>query len=176
MTVTGGIRDRLIDDSVFFVVRDSLTALGWFDAGRRHAPVNLLSEPIDEDAEIPLNTIVMESDTIVSDDVEIGSVAQTNQIDIWFDVYGETDAFAKEISGDIRDILMGLHPDVNREDSTVDVYDWRMATPAYIFTVDVLNIVRERHHKHSATNSRNQRHWYAVYATLEEVRGLGSDE
>lgn len=170
---TGGVRDRLIDDSIFYCVRDSLDILGWFDSGRRHAPVNLISEPMEDDVEIPLNTIAMDSDSITSDDVEIGSVAQTNMIDIWFDVYGENDAFAKEIAGDIRDILGGLHPEIGRNDSVIDVYDWRMATPDYLFSVQVSNLERQRHHKYAKASGRSQRHWYSVVCMVEEIRGLG---
>jgi hypothetical protein len=73
MTIVGGLRTRLTFDSVYNMIEDSLTSLGWFDGGRQHLPLNFISEPVREEDEVQLNTLVLTAEDGGSSEVEIGS-------------------------------------------------------------------------------------------------------
>lgn len=142
----GGIRTRLISDSVYHLVHDSLGDLGWFDPGRNHKPIQMRTEPYPNREDIPLNAVVV-SDTVTTDeDAELGSNLGEMATTYYVDFYAESEALGKDLIGDVRDILRGRIPSIGRTDSTLPVYDWRMATPSLLFYCDIQDVLVEQVH------------------------------
>lgn len=148
MTIyVGGLRARLISESLFQMVKQSLGSLGWFDAGRQHAPINLVAEPQDLETEIPLNTLAIIDENLSEVEGEVGSLLADHNWVHMIDFYAESDAIGKQLIFDVRDILTGRMPSIGRTGPTVNVYDYTQgATPPQIFYVDITNVRLDRGH------------------------------
>lgn len=163
MIYTGGLRARLIKDSVFNTVKDALTELGWFDPGREHLPVTLLPEPLDDDVQIRPNLVSLDDDAILSTEAEMGSNMANHDWDMVFDVYAESDSLGQHLAIDIRDILQGRFSTIGRRAPVINVYDYTQATPVEIFKCELENVSYDR--ARSATKSW-QKHWFVVFFTV----------
>lgn len=126
----GGLRDRLLLDSVRHRVLAGLTALGWFEdvtlnTPVKHEPINWRTTPVPESDPVPPNTlIVLPSDNSYVD-METGSDLSEDTHDYWIDFYGQSTAISTHMMGDIRDILRGIYADAGYGDgNTLDVCDW----------------------------------------------------
>ncbi len=157
-TVTGGLRNRLIERSLTNHIRAGMNALGWFDPGRQHQPVSLVARQHDIDEEVPLNTVAVVVDDIQDTDVEIGSNLAEHRIDIWVDVYAESDSLGAHIADDVRDMLGGRL--AGYTDPSFLVTD---LTNVGIFTVEIEELRRRR-----ARGFPHpwQRHWFTVSGVL----------
>jgi hypothetical protein len=147
MTVyVGGIRDRLIHDSMFYTLKSGLTALGWFatnPTGFKN-PVNMIPEQVEWDVEIPLNSITVAPGATTDEEWELGTFGMKNIHEFYVDIYGENEALGSQLSGDVRDILRGKFPDFGFSQPTLNVLDYTMATPAWIFYCDIEHVTRQR--------------------------------
>lgn len=155
--VVGGLRTRLVYDSVFNAISEGMAVLGWFDAGRNHLPVTLLPEPIDSEDEVQLNTVAMGEGPMFDREREIGSNMSSSEYAFFIDVYAESGPVGRSIANDIRDLVMGRHGGRTRPSFTI--WDYRLATPTELGWVDVerVNIYRED------TPTRPwQKFWYTV--------------
>jgi hypothetical protein len=137
----GGIRERLIADSVYQLIKTGLTDLGWFDSGRPHMPLHIRTTSVGNDEEIPLNTIVVNETTSIDNQAEMGSNLGEITTTFYVDFYAEKESIGKHVIHDVRDILKGRMPDIGRTASNLPVYDWFMATPSLIFTCDIEDVV-----------------------------------
>lgn len=169
----GGLRARLIQDSVYNMVHDCLEDLGWFDSGRQHQPVTMIPEALENDTEIKPNIIALDDDNINSIDSEMGSNLAEHQWDMVFDIYAEDNAVGKAIALDIRDILQGRFTSLGRVAPVVTVYDYTMATPSPIFKCDLENVSYDR--VRSATKTW-QKFWFVVFFTVVDEYGNDSDD
>ena len=61
---SGGKLYRLIGDNFYNMVHDSLEDLGWFNPARKHLPVHLIPEPVEDNEAIQLNTIAISDEEI----------------------------------------------------------------------------------------------------------------
>lgn len=157
--IVGGLRQRLIKDSLFYVLQDSLTQLGWFDGSRgSHLPINFVPEPHENEDLIPLNTLTMAELDLREDLLEMGSATgvETTWI-LYVDFYAENNPLGREVINDVRDILAGRIPQIGRDDPSIDVYDYRQATPPKLFSVDLENIMVDRA---EGFPKPYQKHWY----------------
>ena len=145
-TLVGGIRDRLIHDSLYHLVKNGLTALGWFNPSPTGYtnPVQIIPEQVTWDQQLPLNTITIAPGNVSDQEFEIGSFAFRNEKQFYIDVYGENEALSIQISGDIRDILRGKFPDLGFSQATLDVLDYTQSTPSKIFFCDIENVQVDR--------------------------------
>ena len=168
MTVNGGLRSRLILDSLYHLIDDSLNALGWYDSGRQHLPVSVTAEPINNNEEVPLNTIGVELDSSSDTDLEVGSNATIDDWLCYVDVYAENPAIGLELSNDIRDILRRQHPSINRDRAVLDVYDYRLATPTVLFTAFITNVRVDRARDWIQLWKQN---WVSLSFTLSDEGG-----
>ena len=166
MTVVGGLRARLIFDSVYNMINDSLTDLGWFDSGREHLPIQMTAEMLDPENEIPFNTLTLSADDITSADVEIGSTYAEHNRFYFIDFYAENDAVGEHMIFDLRDILDGRMPSIGRSAPTVDVYDYRtQPAPPKIFYVEIEGVFVERS---GSFVKPWQRYWWTIsFSTLD---------
>lgn len=158
MAYTGGIRTRLIADSVYHVVKDNLVALGWMNAGREHAPITLRTEAVPNDEDIAFNTIVISESHTLDEDAELGSNLGEVTTTFWVDFYAENEALGKQLIHDVRDILRGRIPSIGRVSQIIPVYDWSMATPALIFSCDIEDVVVDQARDFPKAW---QQHWWA---------------
>lgn len=171
MTIyVGGLRDRLIHDSLYHYVIGGLTAIGWMDPGRKHSPLVIIPEQKDWEEELALNTITISPAGILDEDWELGSYGKKNTTTYWIDVYGESESLGLQVSGDIRDILRGAFVSLGYGAAEIPVFDYTMATPSQIFYVDVERVRRDRAQNYS---KKFQRFLYMV--SLDIVDYYSSD-
>jgi hypothetical protein len=157
-SVVGGLRARLIRDSIYQCIYDALDELGWFDAGRRHRPIIFTGASVANDEEIAWNTIALSDEDLTESDLEMGSTAVETRWAYYVDFYAEDDSIGKHLIHDVRDLLAGRMSSIGRAHARVEIYDYRMATPAPIFSVDLEHIEVSRAHDFPKAW---QKHWYA---------------
>jgi len=144
MAIVGGLRARLIRESLYHMIDNALTALGWYDSGRPHEPIDFKSYPVDWNEEIALNTLSLADEDMTDREDELGSSLTENRWVFYVDFFGENDALALQLVRDIRDICGGRFPSIGRTGSTFTVYDYRQATPPALFSCDIEDIETDR--------------------------------
>lgn len=167
-TIVGGLRARIIRDSLYHMLHDSLDALDWFDAGRRHRPIVFTGTSTDRQTEIALNTLVLSDDNLTETEYELGSNGIESTWTFYIDFYAEDDDVGKHLIHDVRDILGGRMSTIGRTYSNCPVYDYRMATPTIVFTVDLERIIVDRAHDFP---KQWQKHWYACRFDVVDAYG-----
>lgn len=168
--VEGGTRDRLVAHSVHYLVRSILDDRGWFDPGRHHTPVTLIDrDPGDNPSEQPADNTVAVFDQTRSqgDPVELGSGLTYDSLLHWADVFAANDSVGRDISGDILAGLEGKLTAIGRTRPILVVYDFRLATPAELFTCDIVDLGRDQGHDDTRPW---RRHWWSVHFTIEDIR------
>lgn len=139
-TYVGGLRARLVHDSVFAMLRDALATLGWFDASANHSTITFNAEALPPDIEVPLNTMALADEDEQGEDLELGSGLQELRWQMWVDFYAENDTIGLHVIRDVKDILEGRMPSIGRGRPTVDVYDYTLATPVVVFAADIEDV------------------------------------
>lgn len=168
IALTGGLRQRFIRDSLYNMLHDSLDALGWFDAGRNNAAINMIARAVPEDEEIPINTLALSPGDLDAEDWEMGSNLAEHTWIFYVDFYGENDSVATHMIGDVRDILAGRMPDAGRVRPHVPVYDYRDATPSVQFYCEIDEIIIDR----AVDFPRPwQKHWWVCRFMITDYYG-----
>ncbi len=144
MTYVGGLRARLIHDSVYAMLHDALDQLGWFDAVASRSQITFLSDALPPDVEVPFNTLALADEGETGDDVELGSQLQETRWEMWVDFYAENDSLSLHLIRDVKDILQGRMPSIGRTRPVVEVYDYTLATPVVIFNVEIEDVLTDR--------------------------------
>lgn len=158
-TLVGGLRARFIHDSTFETLRAALDALGWFDSGRRHLPINLIPTAAEWDAEIPLNTVAVSSTNTSGEDAELGSNLIDDRTVFYVDIYAQDDALGKHLAYDVRDLLRGKMPSIGRARPVLDVLDLSQVPPAPVTIAEIDNVVVDR----ANSFARDwEKHWWVV--------------
>jgi hypothetical protein len=164
----GGLRARLIRDSFEKMLRDALDARGWFDTDRRHSPITLISGAYDWDEPIPLNTLSIAAEDLSSDEIELGSNAAEDRWTVWVDFYAESEPLGMDVAHDIRDILRGKMPAIDRIAPIFPVLDFTVdlveppeppEPPPILFYCDIEDVVVDRARGFTRPH---ERYWYAV--------------
>lgn len=159
MIYVGGLRDRLIHDSLYNYIKDGLTAIGWMDTARKISPVTLVPVMKDWEEELAPNTITISPSNAMDEQWELGSFGTKNTTTFWIDVYGQNEALGLQISGDIRDILRGKFTSLGFGGAELPVMDYTQATPTQIFYCDIEHVRRDRAQSYS---KRYQRFLYMI--------------
>jgi len=164
----GGLRARLIWDSLYEMLHDALDDLGWFDAGRQHSSINMISQPVSETIEIPLNTLTVVGEDITSEEIELGSLLSEHPWTFWVDFYAEDDVIGLHLIRDVKDILEGRMASISRGSPTLSVLDYTANTPSQIFVCDIENVEinRGRH-----TSAGVERAWYGCAFDVVDTYG-----
>lgn len=159
MTLVGGLRARLLHDSVQNAVKDGLQVLGWFDPGRAHRPIEFLNEPADWDREITANSMAITTRSYVPDWIEVGSLLTQDTVVLDIDIYGETDSLVMHLANDIRDLLRG-RLDIGPQRGSLPILDFQMATPVPIghAVITDVRVTRLR----PQVNRPISLHWFGV--------------
>lgn len=140
----GGLRARLVHDSVYRMLYNALDALGWFDVTSSRSTVQFNSEPLAPDIEVPFNTVALADEDDRGEEIELGSQLQDLRWQMYVDFFGENDAISLHLIRDVKDILQGRMPSIGRSRPVVDVYDWTLATPVAIFSVDIEDVFTDK--------------------------------
>lgn len=166
MTISGGLRARLVRESLYTHVKDSLTDLGWFDPGRYHKPVHIRNYAYKVDEEIPLNSIVMVDGPMRGEDGEMGSNFVNSKLSFFFDVYAESDAMALHLAMDIRDICEGRINGL--VGAAFPCYDFSLATPVQFGSAVVVSTQVD---KSVSIRYEFEEHLYMVLVEVEDYYG-----
>lgn len=161
MPLTGGLRDRMIIESMFNLVKDALTDLGWFDSGRHHSPITMIDAYPGDNEEVAVNTLAVSTGDTFQSMLELGSNGEVHQMAIFYDFYGQNDSLSRHVIGDIYEIL-NLNP-------VVPIYDYRSATPYIDFYAEIVEESIEKVLPPRATNPW-QKHWQMVGCVVTDDR------
>lgn len=159
MAYVGGLRARLIKDSLYDMINDSLRSVGWFDGGRHHKEVTVINEPIPESEEAEPNKVAVSMEGVTQIGLEMGSDYSEHPWICFIDIYAENEALGIHLGTDVRDIIAGRFSSIGRDRPILDVYDLSQATPPHIFTVHIEDIEMER-------NRNNRKHWQKYWWTI----------
>lgn len=172
-TIVGGLRERLIHDSMWHMIHDSLDALDWFDVPTQHGPVTMVADPVDFNDAVELNTISVAETDSRSEGAEMGSNLEDDTTTFYIDFFAENDSLGKHLMGDVRDILRGKIHHIGRSAPVLAVYDWQVDPPRpVLFYCDLEDIVRDRAHNFPNTW---QRHWFTCRVDVIDTYGSETD-
>lgn len=165
MTVVGGLRARLLQDSLFAVVEGALDVLGWLDLERSHRPLRLQSEPPAWTQPVEPNTVTVQMASVDTDEVEVGSWLTTDTIVAYVNVYAENDAFGVDLTNDLRDVFRGRLPVPGT--GSFPIYDYRQATPPVVgyFAITETSALRNL----SVSQEVWMRHWFRVRCVVRDT-------
>jgi hypothetical protein len=174
MTIyVGGIRERFIKDSVYAYLKAKLTALGWFDPSRQHAPIIFEDEATDIRQLIEPNTLTLSAENNIGTEVELGGMLTEFTWSMFVDFYAESEAVGLHLIGDVAAILRGQISAVGAGRAYVPVFDFFQATPVDpIFFVGVENVRTDKAHDFPHAHLR---HWHACSFDIIDAYGQDSD-
>lgn len=159
--IVGGLGERLLIDSLRYMLNASLDALGWFDAGRRHRSVTVIAEPVNWDVPVEANLIALYVQDVRSVEGEMGTVMLTSdRQSMRLTLLAESEALGLHLAGDLQDILGGNMPDAGRTRSSFEILDFQQATPpvvGYALIDDVAIVEPPSHVKRDWLS-----HWYDI--------------
>lgn len=157
MTYVGGLRYRLIHDSLYNMLHDALDDRGWFDVVPDRREVTFPTEPQDLTTEIQFNTIGLADGDITDDDAELGSTLGEMRWTFYLDFFAEDRSTGVDFINEVRDILKGRMPSIGRDRAVLPVYDYTLATPTVIFYCDIEDVLVDK-----AQNVSNSwlKNWY----------------
>lgn len=141
---TGGIRYRLIHESLFRMLEDCLDELGWFDNQPGRENVRFIAEPLPVSEEIPLNTLALADFDLIEDEAELGSDYSTTTWTFYVDFYAADKSIGIHLINDVRDIMRGKMHALGRTAPVLQVYDWTLATPSEIFWCDIQDVILDK--------------------------------
>lgn len=145
--IVGGLRDRLIHDSIEAHLFDILTQLHWLDAGRQHSPIQIVHKPAEWDDPIDFNSITVEMSGMTDEEAEMGSNLTNDSHTVYVDFYGENDAIARHLTGDLAACFRGKMPSIGRDRMSLDIFDLTAAAPQpVIFVCTVEQVVIDQAH------------------------------
>ncbi len=145
MTIVGGLRNRLIRDSLINMITESLDALGWFDLDRQHSPISVNAEPVDNTEVVPPNTLAVADDEMSDEDLEMGSDLAEHRWSFYIDFYAEDTAIGIHVIEDIKAILQGRMPSIGRSGPRLSVKDYT-DTGDHLFYVEIEDVQVHRAH------------------------------
>lgn len=140
----GGTLHRLVTDNLFNMVHDSMSDLGWFNAGRKHQSVKMVAESVENRETVDFNTVALSDEEIDGEELELGSTLEEVRFGYFWDIYAESRAVGQHIAGDIRDILKGRFGTIGRNNSTLSVLDLTQASPSELFVAQIEDVVQDR--------------------------------
>jgi hypothetical protein len=162
-TPTGGLRLRLIADSIGNMIEDSLTQLGWLTPSLERSDVRFTTEQLDPNVQITPNTVGLSTDDELGEEVELGSGLMENRWDMYVDVFAENTDVGLHLAGDIRDIIRGKMSSIGRIAPICWVYDLRNATPDQLFYVEFedVDMVRDK-----SWRQPKNRFWWTIHMVV----------
>lgn len=157
MPITGGLRARLIRESLYQMLYTALDDKNWFDAVNNRTTVSFPPAAVDPQENIDLNTLALSDEDMDSEDVEMGSLLADHRWTFYVDFFAENAAIGLHLIRDVKDILEGRMESIGRTSPSFVVYDYRQATPPEIAVCQIENTFIDR-----AVNYQRefQKFWY----------------
>lgn len=149
----GGLRDRLIHESLYKNIEAFLTSIGWFGAGREHQPIIMVDEFPDTDGEVALNTLAVSMGDGGGILHEMGSQLEDHEIVFFVDFFAENDSLGRHLRGDIDDYL--------KSNPIQAVYDYTQGGDPQFTTVEVDEDSIDKRKPDRAVH-KWQKHWYVL--------------
>lgn len=171
-TYVGGLRARLIRESFFRMIRDSLDELNWLVTDEWFRPVTVRSKPVDDDEEIMPNVVAVTDGDATDAELEMGSKLTEFRMPYYVDVYAQSQAVGQHLAYDIRDLLQGRFPSIGRDRPSFTVMDYSLATPVELFNCDLEFVEVSRA---QVWNKEHEKYWYAVYCEIVDNYGDEDD-
>lgn len=160
MNIVGGLRGRLIRESLFQMLNDGLNELGWFDAGQPYSQIHFVSKQQNQNEQIAINTAALSDENDTERDVELGSTLTEQIWSMYVDFFAEDDAIGLHFIKDVRDILRGRFTlTTSKSGPNFDVFDYRQDVPPILFSCEVQNVDV---HRANGFLKPWLEHWYAV--------------
>ncbi len=161
-TLEGGLRDRMLLQSVLNDIVGDLTARGWFTVGREHKAFTVVDEYPDDKAEVELNTIAFSLGDTRTSQAEMGSAGEILFVPIFVDMFAESDGLGRHVVGDVHAFV--------QKQGQFDVLDYRVdPNPPVEYVVQLVDGSIERTKPTRAVNSW-QKHWHTVAFVVTEER------
>lgn len=159
MAFQGGTRDRAVHQSTFNFLKDHFTALGWFDSGRAHQPINFIAGRPKQASEttVPINTVVLVDEEVESKDFEMGTEASEDKYQFTVEMYAENEAVGRALMGDVRKLVSGQFPGRSIY-PIIDLYDYSQDPAVYVSYMDVTDVKWS----HPTSKELYQRFWFKV--------------
>jgi hypothetical protein len=173
VTYVGGLRARLIRDSVWHAVDEALRALGWYEDHPSRQAVTFVPTALPLDVEVPLNTLGLGDMLDVPTEAEMGSDLTEFAWDMHVDIYGENDDISLHIAGDLEAALAGRMPSIGRGRPVIDVWDYTLATPVVVFAVSIEDVRKAKAHDFPQPWLR---FWRSVTFTVIDTYGSAADD
>lgn len=168
MAPVGGLRVRLVFDSLYSMLNTALTDLGWFDVGRAHDPITFRSEPVDDKEEIQLNTLVLTGEDVFTTDLEMGGPRAEHVRDFYLDIYAENNALGQHVIFDLRDILQGRMPSIGRTGPVFDIFDYTQDPVVKIGSGDIDRVFVDRA---PASGEEWRKNWWSLAFIVTDYYG-----
>lgn len=172
MTYIGGVRSRLIRESLLEMIRDALDQLGWLDDDNTlvspEYPVVVADDSLDWEDEIALNTLSLSDEDVFLSEMELGSNLAEERWVFVLDFYAENKSVGLHMVNDLKTILDGRMPDVGRGEPNFMVKDY-VNDGEDLFRVHIEEVEVDRNRGWSKPWQRN---WY--YVTFVVVDAYGS--
>ena len=165
MSPVGGLRARLIYDNIYNTINDGLDDLDWFNPVRTHEDVEVVPKPIDKLTEILPNKVGISMESVVEEEIELGSTMADNNWLVFVDVMAEDANVGLHLATDVKDILLGRMESIGRDSPTIEVLDLRQATPTGLFTVTIKNFEMEK----DKTNAPHRQFWWTLAFDVEDT-------
>lgn len=140
----GGLRYRLIQESLYRMIYGALDELNWFDGQPGRENVRMVPEPLPLQVEIPLNTIALVDLDLVDDEDELGSDLSEVRWTFYVDFYAANKSVGIHLINDVRDILKGKMSSIGRTAPNLEVYDFSLATPVPVFFCEIEDVVVDK--------------------------------
>lgn len=176
MTYVGGVRSRLIRQSLIEMLTEALTELGWFDADNTllspENPLRFAADALEWDEEIPLNTISLADEDLFLSEAELGSNLTEERWTYVVDVYAENKSVGIHLANDIKTILDGRMPSIGRGEPHCMVKDYA-GNGDDLFYVDIENVTLDRATGWSKVWQKN---WYFVSFDVIDVYGTEGND
>ncbi len=153
----GGFRYRLIHESLYRMIEDSLDQLNWFDGQPGRENVRMIPEPLPLQVEIPMNTIALVDLDMIDDDDELGSDLSEVRWTFYLDFYAADKSIGIHLINDVRDILKGKMSSIGRTGANFGVYDYDLATPSIVFYCEIEDVIID---KADSTPQPWLKNWY----------------
>lgn len=160
MALEGGLRNRMILESILRGVEADLTTRGWFDAGS-YSPISIIDEFPDEQGEVAINTMAFSMGDTRTEPLEMGGMAEEMSIPVYVDFFAESDGLGRHVIGDVYDYIM--------RNQKFQVYDYTTATPVEAFVVPMMEYSGEIRKPDRAVNAW-QKHWYVCAFGVNDER------
>ena len=162
MPLVGGLRDRMVLESIVRNLSAHLTSLGWLATTRQHSPITIIDEYPDETNEdVPINTLAFSYGDVTSDPLELGAFSEEIFSPIFIDFFAESDALGRHVIGD-------LHTHVKKQ-GQFTVYDYTQDPVTSEFVVFLVDDSITKRKPGRAVNSW-QKNWHVLSFVVYEER------